>query len=113
MVAQMLIFCLLVYISLLYVISNLAGKSNNNITFFTADKNAPWYIVAFGMIGATLSGVTFISVPGWVASTQMGYVQIVLGYAIGYLCIGTILLPLYYKMNVISIYTYLLHTYFF
>ena len=109
MAAQMLIFCLLVYITLLYGISNLAGNSNSNVTFFTADKKAPWYIVAFGMIGATLSGVTFISVPGWVASTQMGYVQMVLGYAVGYLCIGTILLPLYYKLNVVSIYTYLLH----
>ena len=109
MTAQMLIFCLLVYFAMLYGISYLAGNSNNNTTFFAADKNAPWYLVAFGMIGATLSGVTFISVPGWVESTQLGYVQMVMGYALGYLCIGTVLLPLYYKWNVVSIYTYLQH----
>lgn len=109
MTAQVLIFCLLIYFAVLYGISYLAGNSNNNTTFFAADKKAPWYLVAFGMIGATLSGVTFISVPGWVASTQLGYVQMVLGYALGYLCIGTVLLPLYYKWNVVSIYSYLQH----
>ena len=109
MTAQVLIFCLLIYFAVLYGISYLAGNSNNNTTFFAADKKAPWYLVAFGMIGATLSGVTFISVPGWVASTQLGYAQMVLGYALGYLCIGTVLLPLYYKWNVVSIYSYLQH----
>ena len=109
MTAQVLIFCLIIYFAVLYGISHLAGNSNNNATFFAADKKAPWYLVAFGMIGATLSGVTFISVPGWVASTQLGYVQMVLGYALGYLCIGTVLLPLYYKWNVVSIYAYLQH----
>ena len=109
MTAQVLIFCLLIYFAVLSGISYLAGNSNNNTTFFAADKKAPWYLVAFGMIGATLSGVTFISVPGWVASTQLGYVQMVLGYALGYFCIGTVLLPLYYKWNVVSIYSYLQH----
>ena len=109
MTAQVLIFCLLIYFAVLYGISYLAGNSNNNTTFFAADKKAPWYLVAFGMIGATLSGVTFISVPGWVASTQLGYAQMVLGYTLGYLCIGTVLLPLYYKWNVVSIYSYLQH----
>ena len=109
MTAQVLIFCLIIYFAVLYGISHLAGNSNNNATFFAADKKAPWFLVAFGMIGATLSGVTFISVPGWVASTQLGYVQMVLGYALGYLCIGTVLLPLYYKWNVVSIYAYLQH----
>ena len=75
MTAQVLIFCLIIYFAVLYGISHLAGNSNNNATFFAADKKAPWFLVAFGMIGATLSGVTFISVPGWVASTQLGYVQ--------------------------------------
>lgn len=74
---------------------------------FSANKNAPWYLVAFGMIGASLSGLTFVSVPGWVASTQLSYVQMVLGYALGYVGIATILLPLYYKWNVVSIYAYL------
>ena len=107
MSVQTLIFCLLTYFAILYGISYLAGNSYNNTTFFTADKKAPWYLVAFGMIGATISGVTFISVPGWVETTQLAYVQMVLGYALGYLCIGTVLLPLYYKWNVVSIYTYL------
>ena len=109
MTAHMLVFCFLIYFALLYSISYLVGNSDSNISFFAADKKAPWYLVAFGMIGATLSGVTFISVPGWVTTTQLGYVQMVLGYALGYLCIGTVLLPLYYKWNVVSIYTYLQH----
>ena len=98
---------MLVYFGVLYGISRVVSKNNSNATFFSANKNAPWYLVAFGMIGASLSGLTFVSVPGWVASTQLGYVQMVLGYALGYLFIGTILLPLYYKWNVVSIYSYL------
>jgi len=107
MSAYALGLCLLIYFGLLYGISRLAGKSNSNATFFSANKKAPWYLVAFGMIGASLSGLTFVSVPGWVATTQLSYVQMVLGYALGYLCIGTLLLPLYYKWNVVSIYSYL------
>ncbi|MDA0779583.1 MAG: sodium:solute symporter [Bacteroidetes bacterium] len=109
MSAQSLGLCLLMYFGVLYGISKWVGKSNSNATFFAANKKAPWYLVAFGMIGASLSGLTFVSVPGWVASTQLGYVQMVLGYALGYVFIGTILLPLYYKWNVISIYSYLRH----
>mgnify|MGYP001334397964 CR=1 FL=1 len=109
MSAQSLGLCLLTYFGVLYVISRWVGISNDNAAFFSANKNAPWYLVAFGMIGATLSGLTFISVPGWVASTQLGYVQMVLGYAFGYLFIGTVLLPLYYKWNMVSIYSYLFH----
>jgi len=104
MSVQSLGLCLLVYFGVLYGISRVVSKNNSNATFFSANKNAPWYLVAFGMIGASLSGLTFVSVPGWVASTQLGYVQMVLGYALGYLFIGTILLPLYYKWNVVSIY---------
>ena len=107
MSVQSLGLCLLVYFGVLYGISRVVSKNNSNATFFSANKNAPWYLVAFGMIGASLSGLTFVSVPGWVASTQLGYVQMVLGYALGYLFIGTILLPLYYKWNVVSIYSYL------
>lgn len=109
MPAHALALCILLYLSILYIISRFTGKSNSNATFFAANKNAPWYLVAFGMIGASLSGLTFVSVPGWVASTQLSYVQMILGYAFGYLLIGTILLPLYYKWNVTTIYTYLLH----
>jgi len=96
-----------IYFIVLYVISLLTGKDNNNDTFFKANKKAPWYVVAFGMIGASLSGVTFISVPGWVATSQFSYMQVVFGYFLGYLVISYVLLPIYYKYNITSIYGYL------
>ena len=95
------------YFIVLYLISVLTGKENNNESFFKANKKAPWYIVAFGMIGASLSGVTFISVPGWVATSQFSYMQVVIGYFLGYMAIAYILLPLYYRYNITSIYGYL------
>lgn len=97
------------YFLVLMLLSYFAGRNETttNETFFKANKQSPWYLVAFGMIGASLSGVTFISVPGWVESSQFSYMQVVLGYAVGYLVIATILLPLYYKLNLTSIYTYL------
>ncbi len=95
------------YFSVLFLISYFTGKSANNTTFFKANNASPWYLVAFGMIGASLSGVTFISVPGWVEAQSMGYMQMVFGYVVGYAIIGLILLPLYYRLNLISIYTYL------
>ena len=91
----------------LYFISYATGKNASNSTFFIGNRKSPWYLVAFGMIGATLSGVSFISVPGWVGSTQFSYLQMVLGYFAGYLVIGTILMPVYYKMQLTSIYGYL------
>jgi SSS family transporter len=95
------------YFSVLIFISYLTGKSADNNTFFKANNSSPWYLVAFGMIGASLSGVTFISVPGWVEAQNMSYFQMVLGYVVGYAIIGLVLLPLYYKLNLTSIYTYL------
>ena len=95
------------YFSVLILISYVTGKSANNATFFKANNSSPWYLVAFGMIGASLSGVTFISVPGWVEAQSMSYMQMVLGYIVGYAVIGLVLLPLYYKLNLTSIYTYL------
>ncbi len=95
------------YFGVLLLISYFTGKNSGNDAFFKANKQSPWYIVAFGMIGASLSGVTFISVPGWVEASQFSYMQVVLGYILGYLVIGTVLLPLYYKLNLTSIYTYL------
>jgi len=95
------------YFALLMVISYFTGRKSNTASFFTANKQSPWYLVAFGMIGATLSGVTFISVPGWVADTKFYYFQMVLGYLVGYFLIATVLMPLYYKLNLITIYTYL------
>ena len=95
------------YFLTLILISWLTGKNSDNSTFFKANRQSPWYIVAFGMIGASLSGVTFISVPGWVEASQFSYMQVVLGYVVGYAVIGLVLLPLYYRMNLTSIYTYL------
>ena len=89
------------------VISFLVSKEDSNETFFTANRNSPWYLVAFGMVGASLSGVTFISVPGWVQASQFTYFQVVLGYLIGYIIVAYILLPVYYNNNVTSIYEYL------
>lgn len=95
------------YFSLLIFISWLTGRKRNSASFFTANKQSPWYLVAFGMIGASLSGVTFISVPGWVADTKFYYFQMVLGYLVGYFIIASVLMPLYYKLNLVTIYTYL------
>ena len=89
------------------VIARLTKGKEDNQTFFIANRSAPWYLVAFGMIGASLSGVTFISVPGWVEDTGFSYFQMVLGYIVGYFVIGTVLLPIYYKYKLTSIYTYL------
>jgi len=95
------------YFSVLIIISFFTGKNESNDAFFKANKKSPWYIVAFGMIGASLSGVTFISVPGWIEGSQFSYMQMVLGYVLGYAVIGLVLLPLYYQLNLTSIYTYL------
>ncbi len=97
------------YFGVLILISHFTGKEDSNDAFFKANKSAPWYLVAFGMIGASLSGVTFISVPGWVGSSQFSYFQVVLGYLIGYFVVAFVLMPIYYKFNVTSIYEYLKH----
>ncbi len=102
-----ILLLIVAYFIVLVFISYITGKSANNQTFFKANNSSPWYLVAFGMIGASLSGVTFISVPGWIEGQQMSYMQMVLGYTIGYAVIGLVLLPLYYKLNLTSIYTYL------
>jgi len=95
------------YFALLFCISHYTGKGADNEAFFLGNKKAPWYLVAFGMIGASLSGVTFISVPGWVGTSQFSYMQMVLGYLVGYFVIATVLMPMYYRLNLTSIYTYL------
>lgn len=95
------------YFLVLIVISFLTSKGADTDTFFTAHRQSPWYLVAFGMIGASLSGVTFISVPGNVGKISMAYMQVVLGYILGYWVIIGVLMPLYYRLNLISIYTYL------
>ena len=91
------------YVVVLILISHFTGKGASSSTFFSADRNSKWYVVAFGMIGASLSGVTFISVPGWVASTGMTYMPMVVGYFVGYLIISSVLLPVYYRSKITSI----------
>jgi Na+/proline symporter len=95
------------YFAFLILISRITSRKADSASFFIGNRKSPWFIVAFGMIGASLSGVTFISVPGWVISSQFAYMQMVLGYLIGYLLIILILLPLYYRLNLTSIYGYL------
>ena len=96
-----------IYFLVLILISYFTGKSDSNDAFFLGNKQSPWYIVSFGMIGATLSGVTFISVPGWVADSQFSYMQMILGMTAGYIVIANVLMPIYYRMNLTSIYAYL------
>jgi len=102
-----ILLLILSYFGVLILISYTTSKAANNETFFKANNSSPWYLVAFGMIGASLSGVTFISVPGWVEGSQLSYMQMVFGYIVGYAVIGLVLLPLYYKLQLTSIYTYL------
>ncbi len=102
-----ILLLILCYFGVLLLISHFTNKGGSNADFFKAGKQSPWYLVAFGMVGASLSGVTFISVPGWVEASQFGYYQVVLGYILGYAVVGLVLLPLYYRLNLTSIYTYL------
>ncbi|PCJ80475.1 MAG: sodium:solute symporter [Bacteroidetes bacterium] len=96
-----------IYISLLFFIAFLTGRNKKSADFYLANHKAPWFVVAFGMVGASLSGVTFISIPGWVESQSFTYLQMVLGYMVGYIFIMVVLLPLYYKLGLTSIYSYL------
>ncbi|WP_019037942.1 sodium:solute symporter [Psychroflexus tropicus] len=107
MQAYQILLLVLAYFIVLILISFLTNKSGSNSEFFQANRQSPWYLVAFGMIGASLSGVTFISIPGTVAFSSFSYFQVVLGYTIGYAVISLVLMPLYYRMNLTSIYTYL------
>ncbi|MEX2514173.1 MAG: sodium:solute symporter [Cyclobacteriaceae bacterium] len=95
------------YFGLLILISYLTSLKSDNLTFYTGNRESPWFLVAFGMVGASLSGVTFISVPGEVGTTNWAYLQFVMGNMVGYLVIALVLIPLFYKLNLISIYEYL------
>jgi len=101
------ILFILGYFALLMLVSFFTSKGANNDAFFIGGNKSSWYLVAFGMIGASLSGVTFISVPGWVASSNFSYMQMVLGYFFGYVVVALVLMPLYYRLNLTSIYSYL------
>lgn len=104
---SILLMVIVAYFAFLYFIAHMTSKGANNLDFYNASKSSPWFVVAFGMVGASLSGVTFISLPGSVFNNQFAYLQMVMGYAVGYAVIMFVLLPLYYRRNLISIYGYL------
>ena len=104
---NLILIVFVAYTLLILLVAHLSSRKSNNSAFFTGNRKSPWFVVAYGMIGASLSGVTFMSVPGGVYSGQFTYFGIVLGYIIGYAVIAFLLLPLYYKLNLTSIYSYL------
>lgn len=104
---NLILVVFIAYTLLLFLVAHITSRKSSNTTFFTGNRKSPWFVVAYGMIGASLSGVTFMSVPGGVYTGQFTYFGIVLGYIIGYAVIALLLLPLYYKLNLTSIYSYL------
>ena len=102
-----IIITLAAYFALLLIVSRITGRGADNKAFFRANRKSPWYMVAFGMIGASISGVTFVSVPGMVMVSDMTYLQTCMGFILGYAIVAFVLLPVYYRMNLISIYEYL------
>ena len=107
MTPELILVSFLAYTLLLFLITWITARKANSASYFIGNKTSPWFVVAYGMIGASLSGVTFMSVPGWVGDTQFSYLMVVAGYFFGYLIIANILLPLYYRLNLTSIYSYL------
>ncbi len=107
MSSSLILICVLAYSLLLFYVTWWTSKGANNESYYVGNRSSKWYLVAYGMIGASLSGVTFISVPGAVGTSQFGYLQVVLGYLVGYVVIAYVLLPLYYRLNLTSIYSYL------
>ena len=95
------------YILLLMLVRHSTSKRSSNDAFYRGERKSPWYVVAWGMIGASISGVTFVSVPGMVLNTQMTYLQTCLGFILGYALVAFVLLPIYYKLNLTTIYSYL------
>lgn len=104
---MVIIITILTYFSILLVFSRLTSRRATNDTFYQANRRSPWYMVAFGMIGASISGITFVSVPGMVVKTDMSYLQMCLGFILGYAVVAFVLLPVYYRLNLTTIYSYL------
>jgi Na+/proline symporter len=107
MTAGLIFICVAIYTVLLFVVTWVTSRKATNETYFVGNRSSQWYLVAYGMVGASLSGVTFMSVPGETGVLQFSYFQMVLGYVLGYIVIAFVLLPLYYRLNLTSIYTYL------
>lgn len=108
MSSTLILTCVAAYSILLFVVTWYTSRGATNESFYVGNRSSKWYLVAYGMIGASLSGVTFISVPGSVGIAQFSYLQVILGYSLGYMVIAFVLLPLYYRLNLTSIYSYLL-----
>ena len=104
---MVIILTILAYFAVLLLFSRLTSRQANNNTFYRGDRRSPWYMVAFGMVGASISGITFVSVPGMVMKTDMTYLQMCLGFIVGYFLVGFLLLPIYYRYNLTTIYSYL------
>lgn len=111
MTGYLALYIILGYFAILITISYFTSKNSSDESFYTGDKQSPWYLVAFGMIGATLSGITFISIPGSVYANGMNYMPMVIGFLFGYIVVAYVLIPLYYRLNLTSIYTYLQERY--
>ena len=105
---MMILVTIICYFAALLLIARITGhKGGSNAAFFKGENKSPWYIVSFGMIGASISGVTFVSVPGMIRGMDMTYMQTVFGFFFGYMVVAHVLLPLYYRLNLTSIYGYL------
>ncbi len=107
MTAGYVLLVILSYFGILFIIARLSVKKADSSTFFIANRNAPWPLVAYGMIGVAISGITFISVPGQVAATQFSYLQMVFGFALGLIVVAFVLVPIFYRINAVSIYSFL------
>src|SRR5437762_13915414 len=107
MSSSLILICVLAYSALLFFVVWLTTRKADNESYYIGNRSSRWYVVAYGMIGASLSGVTFMSVPGYVGSTHFSYMMVVFGYFAGYLVVATVLLPLYYRLHLTSIYGYL------
>ena len=95
------------YIAMLFVVAGIAGRRVSNTGFFTGNRENPWYVAALAMVGAAMSGITFVSVPGSVAADSFSYLQMVLGFTVGQMVIAFVLIPLFYRLKVVSLYEYL------
>lgn len=102
-----IIATVIIYFAILMIFSHLTAQRADNDTFFRANRRSPWYMVAFGMVGASISGITFVSVPGMVLKSDMTYLQTCLGFIVGYIVIAFVLLPVYYRYNLTTIYAFL------
>jgi len=107
MTPTLILLIFIAYTLLLFAVTFITARKANHQSFYIGNKVSPWFVVAYGMIGASLSGVTFMSVPGWVGETQFSYMMVAFGYFFGYVVIALILLPLYYRLKLTSIYSYL------